>query len=249
MLSNFVFLKIFIVLTVFVGLFTWERLRPFAKEKRPQQTRNHLIRTFSLWALNVALSFAIILPLTQIISQKPVITGIQSIIVDILLLDIFLYWWHRFLHESRFLWRFHQVHHFDTILDCTSALRFHFGEVFLAFLTRSLFVVTVGISFTSIIIFETLVLIAALFHHSNIRLHPKIEHPLSYLIVTPSIHWVHHEHKTENTNTNYATIFSVWDRLFKSRNSKCKRDPQMKIGLNDHQDKPLKKLLLIPFRK
>ena len=60
-------------------------------------------------------------------------------------------------------------------------------------------------------------LTAAIFHHSDARLPPAIERPLSRLIVTPSIHWVHHHARRADTDSNYGTVFSFWDPLFRSR--------------------------------
>jgi sterol desaturase/sphingolipid hydroxylase (fatty acid hydroxylase superfamily) len=37
---------------------------------------------------------------------------------------------------------------------------------------------------------------------------------MSYLIVSPDMHKVHHHYKLPYTDSNYGNIFSVWDRLF-----------------------------------
>ena len=105
---------------------------------------------------------------------------------------LWIYWWHRANHELPFLWRFHAVHHYDELLDTSSAVRFHFGEVALSALARAGVIVLLDLPLASVVLFEGLVLMAAIFHHSDARLPPAIERPLSRVIVTPSIHWVHH---------------------------------------------------------
>ena len=65
----------------------------------------------------------------QLFSIPPFI----SIIIGVLVIDIFMYWWHRINHEWRFLWYFHKFHHTDTKLNSTSALRFHAGELLLSY--------------------------------------------------------------------------------------------------------------------
>ena len=49
------------------------------------------------------------------------LSGPLGFAADILLLDLWIYWWHRANHELPFLWRFHAVHHYDELLDTSSA--------------------------------------------------------------------------------------------------------------------------------
>jgi sterol desaturase/sphingolipid hydroxylase (fatty acid hydroxylase superfamily) len=146
------------------------------------------------------------------------------------LLDFLIYWWHRANHRWHPLWRFHLVHHLDRILDSTSALRFHFGEVLISAAARAGAILLLGFPFLSIVAFETLLLIATIFHHSNLRLPPRLEAALASLVITPSIHWVHHHRRRIDTDSNYGTVFSFWDRLFASR-SRARRSPEMEIGV------------------
>ena len=52
------------------------------------------------------------------------------------------------------------------------------------------------------------------FNHANIQLPRWIDRPLSWIIVSPDMHKVHHHHTQPLTDTNYGNIFSIWDRLF-----------------------------------
>ena len=123
------------------------------------------------------------------------------------------------------------MHHLDRFLDSTSALRFHFGEVFLSALARALVIVAFAVPFATVVVFEALILLAAIFHHSNLRLPRRhSEAAGARLIITPAIHWVHHHARRRDTDSNYGTIFSFWDPLFGSR-SPTPRDPDMEIGV------------------
>ncbi|HET8729291.1 MAG TPA: sterol desaturase family protein, partial [Alphaproteobacteria bacterium] len=173
-------------------------------------------------------------------------SGWPGLVLDILLLDFWIYWWHRANHEVPFLWRFHEVHHLDRFLDSTSAIRFHFGEVLISAFVRAAVIVLFGIPLGSVLVFEALVLIGALFHHSNLRLPPTVENALSRVVVTPSIHWVHHHRVRRDTDSNYGTLFSFWDPLFRSR-SRTARSPGMPIGVERRDERPLGHLLLRPF--
>lgn len=96
-------------------------------------------------------------------------------------------------------------------------------------------------------VFEALVLAASLFHHSNLRVPARVERLVARLVVTPSIHWVHHHAVRRDTDSNYATILSMWDRLFGSR-SRTARTPDMPIGVEGTTEETLPRLLVRPFR-
>jgi sterol desaturase/sphingolipid hydroxylase (fatty acid hydroxylase superfamily) len=98
-----------------------------------------------------------------------------------------------------------------------------------------------------VVVFETLVLAAAIFHHSNLRLPSALEAALSRVIITPSIHWVHHHRVKADTDSNYGTVFSFWDRLFGTR-SATPRTLDMAIGVEARDEQPFLGLFLQPFR-
>ncbi len=179
--------------------------------------------------------------------------GYAQFILGFLLLDLGFYYWHIANHRIPFLWRFHVVHHLDRRLDTTTALRFHFGEVFFSAVLRGCVIAAFGIAIPTVLAFEALVLAVTLFHHSNIRVPDGLDRRLSLLIVTPSIHWVHHHAVRADTDSNYATVLSVWDRLFGSR-SHQRRDDAEPIGVqarppeNVMDDEGFADLLAHPFR-
>ena len=162
------------------------------------------------------------------------------------MLDLLIYWWHRANHVLPLLWRFHEVHHLDRFLDSTTAVRFHPGEVLLSAGFRAVVIFFLALPLTSILIFETLVLLAALFQHSNLRLPAPLERGLSRLIITPAIHWLHHHDKRVDTDSNYGTIFSFWDRIFRSSNPNVRRF-DMTLGVEGRGEQPLVRLLWRPF--
>ena len=213
-----------------------------------------VVKNLALASFNFIASPLIVIPIAAFatdhaLNWHPAFwTGWLGLGLDLLLLDFWIYWWHRANHRLPFLWRFHEVHHLDEMLDTTSALRFHFGEVVLSSLVRALVIVVLGIPFVSVIAFEVLVLVAAIFHHSNLKLPAAFEKVLSWIIVTPSIHWVHHHARQQDTDSNYSTVLSIWDRLFASR-SVFARTPTMKIGVEQRSEKSLIGLLTRPFSR
>jgi sterol desaturase/sphingolipid hydroxylase (fatty acid hydroxylase superfamily) len=255
--------KVAAVAAWFVLLFAAERLRPAAAEpaetglaQGPAQAWGRwrrVARNLSLWLLNLPLSLLVVVPLTAWASGiapvwRPVWwSGWTGLALDLVLLDFLIYWWHRANHRWQPLWRFHAVHHLDRFLDSTSALRFHFGEVLLSALARAAVILALGFPLASVLVFETLLLVATIFHHSNLRLPAGLERALSWVVVTPSIHWLHHHRKRSDTDSNYATILSLWDRLFGSRNP-GRRRPEMAIGVEGEEEETALRLLVRPFR-
>lgn len=174
-----------------------------------------------------------------------------DIAIAVLLLDLAFYSFHRWLmHAWPFGWRFHLVHHTDLDLDVTSASRFHLGELALSMLYTAIVVGVFGPSLIGVVVYEAAKLLAAQFNHSNWRLPPRFEHWLGYLVVTPAIHWVHHSQEPHETNSNYANIFSFWDRWFGTYQGED-RERQLVLGLKEHRDGHrlrLHEIFLLPFR-
>jgi sterol desaturase/sphingolipid hydroxylase (fatty acid hydroxylase superfamily) len=237
----------------------WERIRPAAPSpllltvsNRSRAALRRLGRNLGLFSVNLLLSPLVVVPITLLADRwslgwrPPALESTWAIGLDLLLLDLWIYWWHRANHEIPWLWRFHIVHHLDEWLDSSSAVRFHFGEVLLSAVVRGLVIVILDIQLASVLIFEGLVLAAAIFHHSDAALPPRLEAALSRIIVTPSIHWIHHHARRADTDSNYATILSIWDRLFGTR-SATRRTPELRIGVERCRDRPLLRLLAVPL--
>lgn len=134
--------------------------------------------------------------------------------VEIALLDLLVYGLHRAYHSTPWLWRFHQVHHSDVDLDVTSASRFHLGEVLISAAGKFGAVMTLGISPLGLVVFETVMLLAAQFQHANVRVVPRIERLLWWSFVPPAMHRVHHHPTRADIDSNFGTLLVCWDRLF-----------------------------------
>lgn len=221
--------------------------------REPERRRARLAGNGGFWLVGLIVSAAVTVPITVFAAAHAPAwrenwpQGWVGFAIDFLLLDAFLYLWHRANHEIPFLWRFHEVHHLDPMLDATSAIRFHPGELVLSAFVRGAFVFAMDIDLASIIAFEALVLAAAIFHHSNLAIPKWLERPLSWIVVTPSIHWVHHHKVRRDTDSNYATVLSIWDRLFGSR-SPTQRWPDMPIGVEGRAEERWLALAAKPFK-
>ena len=165
------------------------------------------------------------------------------------LFDIWMYFWHRANHRIRFFWLFHRAHHADTDMDTTTALRFHPGELVLSTFIRMPVLILLGMSFAELVLFETLLNTATLFHHSNLAIPEKWDRLLRTVMVTPNMHRVHHSVAIGETNSNYTSLLSVWDRLFRSFR-KRKDTLAITLGLPSFREEKWQKLwgfLVTPF--
>jgi len=169
----------------------------------------------------------------------------------LLLFDCWQYWWHRINHRFAFLWRFHAVHHADAEMDVSSGIRFHTGEIILSFGARLVVVPLLGLTMGQVLVYEAIALPIILFHHSNIRLSSRADRMLRWLIVTPWMHVVHHSRWQPETDSNYSSLLSVWDRLFGS--FRLPLDPRkISLGLAgwaEREWRTLPGILAAPFRK
>jgi sterol desaturase/sphingolipid hydroxylase (fatty acid hydroxylase superfamily) len=132
------------------------------------------------------------------------------------LFDLWMYAWHRANHRVPVLWRFHRVHHTDPTMDSTTALRFHPGEILLSTLANCVVLMVLGMSLGMLVLYKAVMVLVILFHHSNLAVPARLDARLRPVIVPPSMHRVHHSDIPAETNSNYGTVFSFWDRLFGS---------------------------------
>ncbi|MET0759495.1 MAG: sterol desaturase family protein [Flavobacterium sp.] len=173
-------------------------------------------------------------------------------LIGLLLLDLIgAYFVHWVQHKTKWMWRFHLIHHTDTWIDTTSANRHHPGESVIRFVFTTLGILLVGSPMWLVFLYQTLSVVATQFNHANIALPKKIDTLLSYFIVSPDMHKVHHHYVLPYTDSNYGNIFSVWDRLFGT--FMTLPTEEIIYGVDTHmkheENNKLPNLLKIPFQK
>jgi sterol desaturase/sphingolipid hydroxylase (fatty acid hydroxylase superfamily) len=173
-------------------------------------------------------------------------------IIGLLLLDLIgAYLVHLIEHKVKFLWRFHLIHHTDTWIDTTSANRHHPGESVIRFVFTALGVLIVGSPMWMVFLYQSLSVVFSQFNHANIPLPKKLDKILSYIIISPDMHKIHHHYKLPYTDSNYGNIFSLWDRIFGTY-SYLDRDKiiyGVDTHMNPNEHNELSNLLKIPFQK
>lgn len=138
-----------------------------------------------------------------------------TIVLSFLVLDFFGGWLvHLVQHKTAPLWRFHVIHHSDNNVDVTTGLRHHPVESVLRGLFFLAGVAVAGAPMYAVMIFQTVLVLSTQFTHANLHLPRWLDKGLSYVIVSPGMHKVHHHWQQPYTDSNYGAVLSVWDRLF-----------------------------------
>ena len=173
------------------------------------------------------------------------------IIIGVLALDFSSWLVHLIMHKNAFLWRYHLIHHTDNNVDVTTGLRHHPGDSLLRGIFFLILIFVSGAPMYSVMIYQTLVVVATAFTHANISLPSKIDKALSYIFISPNMHKVHHHWKLPYTDTNYGAVFSIWDRLFSTFSTL--EPSKIRYGLDVHyaneDDEDFIKLIKDPFTK
>jgi sterol desaturase/sphingolipid hydroxylase (fatty acid hydroxylase superfamily) len=131
----------------------------------------------------------------------------------ILALDLAWYVTHVSLHKSATLWRFHNVHHSDPALDVTTTVRQHPGEGLIRYAFLAVFGFGFGVSPAAFAVYRVWSVVNGMFEHANISLPQWLDTAISFVVVSPNMHKVHHSRDYRFAGRNYSNIFSVWDRL------------------------------------
>lgn len=174
-------------------------------------------------------------------------------IVGILILDLVSAWLIHFVeHKIKWMWLFHLIHHTDTNVDVTTGLRHHPGESIFRMTFTICAIAIVGAPVWMAVLYQSLSVLATHFNHANISLPKKMDQILSYILVTPNMHKVHHHYTQPYTDSNYGNLFSIWDRLFGTFRS-VDDTRKLTYGIDTHMDAKendhLGNLLRIPFQK
>lgn len=257
--ENYSTLLIYSFAIVFIPLFLWEFFSPWQKTicSLPLRWWN----TLCLYLINRS-SITLLLPMTTLpaafYAQENNL-GLQSlnlhpllnILVAILLYDLFHYWSHRLLHIVPVLWRLHRLHHSDPDVDISTEFKHHPLESVASGLLSVGFIIASGVHPIAIIVRALGAQIVSLASHANIRLPQVLDQKLRLVIITPAMHRIHHSSWQPETDSNYGTLFSFWDRLFKSYVANPEKSfEHMQVGLDEfraERDLWLDRLLIQPF--
>ncbi len=147
------------------------------------------------------------------ILELPVVLVVAATLV---LRSFAQYLQHRLMHRVPLLWRVHRVHHCDPRCDVTTALRFHPLEYAVVLPLLGGLTLLGGLDPYTLAVYEIVESIFGLATHACLQLPGRLERVLRLVFVTPAVHQIHHSIDRDESEMNYAAVFSLWDRLFGS---------------------------------
>jgi sterol desaturase/sphingolipid hydroxylase (fatty acid hydroxylase superfamily) len=237
-----------------------ERRAPLRRSSQAEPSRT--IRNLAMGALSVAVVAAVEGPVARRLAQRaaerrlglaqrlPLPPWARDV-VGFLLMDYTIYVWHVLTHKVPALWRLHLVHHIDLDLDASTALRFHAVDMLVSVPWRAAQVALLGVSPRAFGAWQTFFFLSVLFHHSNLRLPDRLERALSLVLTTPRMHGIHHSTVKAETDSNWTSGLSFWDRLHRTFRWDIAQPDRRRIGVPAYRDPAelrLRPSLEMPFR-
>ena len=152
--------------------------------------------------------------------------------------DFYIYWFHRWQHHNKILWRTHEAHHSPKTIDWLSGARSHSLEILINQTIEFAPIILLGAA-PEVAIYKGMIsAIWGMFIHSNIDVRLG---KLQYFINGPEMHrWHHSDDGGKEYQNNFSTKLAVWDWLFGTAffPDPAIRKPK-RFGLSDTPDYPL----------
>ena len=230
---------------------------------RQQSRRSNGRLATNLWLLAITLGLAMLLNFTLALGaayvarsgsglfQLLAVGPVASFVITLLALDGSTYLVHRLLHQIPFLWRVHLVHHIDAAVDATTAFRQHPIEGVVRFAFIAVPAWLLGAPPAAIAIYRLLGALNSALEHANIHVPRVLDRVFVLLWVTPDMHKVHHSRERVETDSNYANLFSFFDRAFRTF-TPSSRGPLVRYGIRGYDAREHQSLgaaLWLPFQR
>lgn len=193
-----------------------------AWQRRPAQRARRWITNLGLFAIG-SIATGVIVPVGLYafavhqppgLLSRPELPLLAQVALTFVLLDFWRYWEHRVFHRVSLLWRLHLVHHSDTHVDVTTGERHHPLDILLGTLTTLALIWALGPPAVAVAVYLVAATAVTLYSHANLRLPTALDRWLALVVVTPSMHAVHHSAAQPQTDSNYGAVLAIWDRWF-----------------------------------
>jgi sterol desaturase/sphingolipid hydroxylase (fatty acid hydroxylase superfamily) len=237
-----------VAVLLFVALLCAEKLRPYRRTST-SSLRQSFTTNASAFLFNNLVMNALSLSSLFVVAQSYGSNGLLHAMPDgpmkwalcFIFFDFAVYCWHFVGHKSERLWRLHKIHHSDRNIHVSTGLRFHVLDQLLEVGVKCAGVIVIGVAAHVVVICEIIRMFFVFFHHANVRI--PGERWLSCVVITPSLHRVHHSTRRIEHDSNYGIVLSIWDILFGTR----KVLTPEKIGLENIEARNILQLFSLAF--
>lgn len=213
----------YIIVGLLAFFFTLEQVltNPFSFKERGQHLIQNILFQIVFFALNLFFISILIYCIEWLNTNEIGLFHVielpfwGKLILSVMLYDFATYWLHRASHKIPLLWRLHRVHHSDTTMDSSTTFRFHPVELAIVYQAGNVVAAAIfGLDVTSLALYYFIVYIFFFLEHSNLNYPKWLNNTFGLILVMPDHHRVHHHQEQLYTDSNYADIFIIWDRLF-----------------------------------
>jgi len=213
----------YIIIGLLAIFFTLEQVSgtPFSFEQRGKHLFQNILFQIVLTVLNIFFVSIQVYCIEWLNSNEIGILYIVELpfwiklLLGVVLYDFTTYWIHRASHKIPLLWRLHRVHHSDTTMDSSTTFRFHPLELIFIYQTGNILTAGIfGTDLTSMALYYFIIYIFFFLEHSNLNYPKWLNNSFGLVFVMPDYHRVHHHQEQFYTDSNFADIFIIWDRIF-----------------------------------
>jgi sterol desaturase/sphingolipid hydroxylase (fatty acid hydroxylase superfamily) len=137
--------------------------------------------------------------------------GVYPVLFAAVLFGDFIGYWRHRLEHTALLWPSHAIHHSDTRMTWTTLARFHPVNRLVTTAVDSAVLLALGLPAWAIVANNVVRHYYGYFIHADL---PWTYGRLGAIFVSPAMHRWHHAREPRYAGTNFATVFSVFDRAF-----------------------------------
>jgi sterol desaturase/sphingolipid hydroxylase (fatty acid hydroxylase superfamily) len=136
---------------------------------------------------------------------------LAQLLLSWVVVELFAYWPHRWLHEVPWLWRLHATHHSPERLYWLNATRAHPLEHVFRSCFNMLPLALAGAGPELLALQAITDAVVGLFQHANVDIRLG---PLNYVFSAAPVHRWHHSRSRAEADHNYGDNFIFWDLVF-----------------------------------
>jgi len=137
-----------------------------------------------------------------------------SILIFMVLHDAYYYWMHKWMHDFKWLRRFHLDHHKSVNTTVLTSFSFHPVESFFQAIILPVLFMLVPLNIIAILIILLLMTISAIINHAGVEIYPRnaFFNGFRKHVIGATHHDIHHRHAQKN----FGLYFTYWDRWMKT---------------------------------
>lgn len=256
MISTPVYLQIIIGFVLFAAIFvTLEHKRPIRRQRILRRGWSTDVKYFIAGCLAGQFSGAASLTIIVLIGQT---TGLRfpqlashqpgwlQFLEILLLFDFLGYVFHRAMHKTAWLWRFHRIHHSSQEMDWLVNVRVHPVDKVLSDCFQIIPTLCLGFSPMPLLAFTIVLGVQGFLIHSNLKLNYG---PLRWIVASPQFHHWHHSNDLKAYDKNFAPHLVIFDLLFGTARLPPSNAMPTSYGVTDEVPEGFLPQLIHPFRR